>query len=383
MKLEWKGCIRLGIVLFGLYLLTYYWSRIADLGWTAIQVAWPLVLGCIVAYVVNLPMAFFERHFPAGGPKWMAKIRRPICLILAVFSVILILFLMIKMILPELVSCVTLLLERLPGALNTLFLELEKNFHLSQVLTDEADSLVQATTDWQKLIEQALNWLIAAFGGAMASITSLVSTLVSGTITVLVAAIFSVYVLMGKEQLGRQLKRLLEVYGKKTWTQPFFVVLHTLNDCFHRFIVGQCVEAVILGLLCILGMLLFRFPYAVMIGTLVGFTALLPVVGAYLGAVVGALMILTVSPLQALFFLIFLVVLQQLEGNLIYPRVVGSSIGLPGIWVLAAVTVGGGLMGVGGMLLGVPLTATIYRLIRRDLNGRGHLSPEEQKNLEE
>ena len=133
---------------------------------------------------------------------------------------------------------------------------------------------------------------------------------------------------------------------------------------------GQCTEALILGSLCILGMLLFRFPYAVMIGTLVGFTALIPIAGAYIGAVVGAFMIFTVSPVKALLFLVFLVVLQQLEGNLIFPRVVGQSIGLPGLWVLAAVTVGGGVAGIPGMLIGVPLTATFYRLIKADINSR-------------
>ncbi|MBQ8401314.1 MAG: AI-2E family transporter, partial [Clostridia bacterium] len=141
-------------------------------------------------------------------------------------------------------------------------------------------------------------------------------------------------------------------------------------DCFHKYIVGQCTEAVILGLLCTIGMLLFQFPYASMIGALIAFTALIPIAGAYIGAGVGAFMILTVSPIKAVFFLIFIVVLQQLEGNIIYPRVVGSSIGLPGIWVLSAVTIGGGIMGIAGMLLGVPLTAALYRMLQEDLHRR-------------
>lgn len=376
MKLEWKSCLRLGAVLFGLYLLAYYWSRVAHLGWTALQVAWPLALGCVMAYVINIPMAFFERHFPAGGPGWLKKLCRPLCLILAIFSLILIVVLIVQMILPELVSCVTLLLEQLPGALDTLFAGLEEKFQLSTWFSGEGNDLFQGNTDWQTIIQQAVDWLVSGFGGAMASITGLISSVVSGTITLLVAAIFSIYVLLEKERLGRQLRRLLAVYGKPKWTDRLFTVLNTLDDCFHRFVVGQCVEAVILGLLCILGMLLFQFPYAAMIGTLIGFTALIPVAGAYIGAIVGALMILTVSPWQALLFLLFLVVLQQLEGNLIYPRVVGGSIGLPGIWVLAAVTVGGGLMGVGGMLLGVPLTAALYRLLRRDVKRRSVPAPE-------
>ena len=143
-----------------------------------------------------------------------------------------------------------------------------------------------------------------------------------------------------------------------------------LNNSFHNYIVGQCTEAVILGILCTIGMLILRLPYASMIGALIAFTALIPVAGAYIGAGVGAFMILTVSPVKALVFLIFLVVLQQLEGNIIYPKVVGSSIGLPGIWVLAAVTVGGGILGIGGMLLGVPVTAALYQIIKDDIKER-------------
>ena len=131
---------------------------------------------------------------------------------------------------------------------------------------------------------------------------------------------------------------------------------------------GQCIEAVVLGVLCIIGMSILRLPYAMMIGTLIGFTALIPVAGAYIGAGVGAFMILTVSPVQALIFLAFVVILQQLEGNLIYPKVVGSSIGLPGVWVLAAVTIGGGMMGISGMLLGVPTAAALYQLVKNELN---------------
>ena len=144
-------------------------------------------------------------------------------------------------------------------------------------------------------------------------------------------------------------------------------ILGIFDDCFRKYLVGQCTEAVILGALCALGMMIFKFPYAVMIGTLIGFTALIPVAGAYIGAAVGAIMILTVSPVQSLLFLVFIVVLQQIEGNLIYPKVVGSSLGLPALWVLAAVTIGGGVMGIPGMLLGVPISAALYRLIKQDV----------------
>lgn len=158
-------------------------------------------------------------------------------------------------------------------------------------------------------------------------------------------------------------------YLKEKYRNRLTYFLSTLNDCFHRFIVGQCTEAVILGTLCALGMTLLRLPYALMIGVLTAFTALIPILGAYIGGGIGALLILTESPTQALIFLVFIIVLQQLEGDLIYPHVVGSSIQLPGIWVFVAVTIGGGVFGIIGMLAGVPLAACCYRLIRNDVNG--------------
>ena len=198
-------------------------------------------------------------------------------------------------------------------------------------------------------------------------LVSTVSSVFSGVVTALVALIFSVYLLAGKETLGSQFHRVARRYLKQSWYERLCYLLAVVDDCFHRYIVGQCIEAVILGTLCALGMMLLRLPYATMVGALVAFTALIPVAGAYIGAGVGAFMILTVDPVKAVVFLVFLVVLQQLEGNLIYPRVVGSSMGLPGIWVLAAVTVGGGIMGVAGMLIGVPLAAAAYRILRDDV----------------
>ena len=159
----------------------------------------------------------------------------------------------------------------------------------------------------------------------------------------------------------------MRAYLPKRFAGKLLYVLREMNGSFHSYIVGQCMEAVILGGLCTGGMLLLRLPYAAMIGCLVGFTALIPIAGAYIGAIVGAFMIFTVSPVKAIIFIAYLVILQQLEGNLIYPRVVGSSIGLPGVWVLAAVTIGGGVMGVSGMLLGVPIAATVYQLLKNDV----------------
>ena len=182
--------------------------------------------------------------------------------------------------------------------------------------------------------------------------------------------IFAVYILFNKEKLASQADRLMRSYMKPKSEERFRYFCATADKCFSSFIVGQCTEAVILGLLCAIGMAILRIPYASTIGTLIGATALIPIVGAYIGAAVGALMIVVVDPIKALWFLIFLVILQQVEGNVIYPKVVGSSVGLPGMWVLAAVTVGGGLGGIGGMLLGVPAAATVYKLLENDVHRR-------------
>ncbi len=217
-------------------------------------------------------------------------------------------------------------------------------------------------------IQQIVSVILSGAGSVMDVTVNVVSSVVSGVVAAVVGLIFALYLLAGKERLGSQCDRLLRRYTKENFYTKFKYVLSVLNDCFHRFFVGQCTEAVILGVLCAIGMTLLQLPYAAMIGSVIAFTALIPVAGAYIGGAVGVFLILLVSPVKAVIFLVFLIVLQQLEGNLIYPRVVGSSMGLPAIWVLAAVTIGGGVMGVVGMLLGVPLAAALYRLVREDVN---------------
>ena len=228
--------------------------------------------------------------------------------------------------------------------------------------------------NWPQFLEKAANYLTSGMGSIFSSAVSIVSNVGGLVMQVVIAFIFALYLLAGKEHLAGQCRSLAEVYLSPKTYRRLMYVFSTANETFSKFFIGQLTEAIIIGVLCTLGMLLFRFPYATMVGILVGATALLPVVGAYLGAGVGAFMILTVNPLQAIAFLIFIAILQQLEGNLIYPRVVGSSIGLPGIWVLAAVTVGGGLGGIFGMLLAVPVTATVYKLIRSDVHKRKALA---------
>ena len=199
---------------------------------------------------------------------------------------------------------------------------------------------------------------------------SAANMVISGIATLVIAVIFSIYLLFQKEKLQGQIMKTAAAYLPERPRKRAGEFLCLANETFTSFITGQLTEACIIGVLCTVGMLVLRLPYAQITGMTVGVTALIPVMGAYMGAALGAFMIMTQSPVQALIFLIFLVILQQVEGNLIYPRVVGGSIGLPALWVLASVTLGGGLFGIPGMLLGVPLLATLYKWFRREVNER-------------
>ena len=371
MKYEWKGPIRFGVVLFLLYLAIHYWGKLSSLLLLALGAAFPLLLGAVVAYAVNILMSMYERwYFPASQNRAVVKSRRPVCLVLAYASLIAIVVLIVRMILPELANSISLLIREAVPLLEDLSLKINENLDINQLAAFSGVILADGSIDWREILTTAVNWLISGLGGVMGSVMSLASATVSAAFTAIVSTIFSIYLLFGKEKLQANCARVLKTYLKPTWYSRLIYFLDTLNTCFHNFVVGQCTEAVILGLLCMGGMMLFRFPYASMVGTLVGFTALIPVAGAYIGAGVGAFMIFTSSPLQALLFLIFIGVLQQLEGNLIYPRVVGKSVGLPGIWVLAAVTVGGNAFGLAGMLLAVPLCSVLYTLARQGVNAR-------------
>ncbi|MGN0778298.1 MAG: AI-2E family transporter [Aristaeellaceae bacterium] len=371
MRLSWKSCMRAGLTIIVVYLVLRYWEPLTAALWGMVGAAGPLLLGCVVAYVVNILMSFYERNIlPYSKKPIIDQLRRPGCMLLAYVTVLLAVFFMVRMILPELINALIMIIEQLPSALAATYAWIEQKLAEAGYL-DEIRRFFPATSvDWQSTVTKAVNLVINSVGGVLGATVSMVSTTVGQVITLFLGLVFSAYLLLSKEKLKGQFQRLLRSYlGEKT-TRRMLDFIRTLDSSFHSYIVGQCTEALILGSLCILGMLLFRFPYAVMIGTLVGFTALIPIAGAYIGAVVGAFMIFTVSPVKALLFVIFLTVLQQLEGNLIFPRVVGQSIGLPGMWVLAAVTVGGGVAGIPGMLFGVPLTAAFYRLIREDINQR-------------
>ena len=363
MKLRWRDCVKVGVSIFLLYLAVHYWQTAANLVSALVSASLPLIIGGVVAYLVNILMANYEGRWKDNPKKpGLAKLRRPVCMLLAFLTLVAIVALVCGLIIPQLVDCVGLIIAELPGVMADA-IDLAEQWKLfSPEVLASLESI-----DWNAQIGKLVGVVTSGIGDVVSLVVSAVSSVFSFLVTALLSLIFSIYLLSGKEELASQVDRLAKRYVGNRLYGKLVYFLHTLDDCFHRYIVGQCTEAVILGALCAIGMGILRLPYALMVGALVAFTALIPVAGAYIGAGVGAFMILTVDPFKALVFLIFIVVLQQLEGNLIYPKVVGSSMGLPGIWVLAAVTVGGGLAGIVGMLLGVPLAAALYRIIRDDV----------------
>ena len=362
MKLDKRTCLNIGVTVFLLYLVIHYWSRAASVAGLVLGAAMPLILGCGIAYLLNIVMTGLEKYLLDRG-KMPFMVKRTLAILLSFLTVLLIIFLIIRFVVPELITCIRLLVSEIPGMLEDLFAKLGENSELMSWIENQLFKL-----DWEKNINNIVSVILNGFSNVMGSFINVISRTISATVTVGVAFIFSIYLLIGKEKLLRQLDTLGRTYIKDKIYTKILHVLGTMNDCFHSYIVGQCTEAVILGVLCMIGMRIFGFPYAASIGSLIGFTALIPVAGAYIGAATGFVMILAVSPLKAILFIVYIVVLQQLESNLIYPRVVGASIGLPGLWVLATITVFGGILGIGGMLIGVPLAATAYRLIKEDVS---------------
>lgn len=332
----------------------------------------PLVLGCIMAYVLNLIMKKLEKaFFPNSQKRAVKAMRRPVCLILSMLLVMILAALVIGLIVPEIVNIFVVMGETIPVYAEKIRLFLIKYEDQIPVAGEYiADYLQNGGIDWNSILGKVMDFAKNGVGGLLSSTVSVISAVAGGIVNFFIGLIFAIYILFNKENLAVQAGRLMKSYMKPKNAERFSYFCRTADKCFSSFIVGQCTEAVILGVLCALGMTILRLPYASTIGTLIGATALVPIVGAYIGAVVGALMILVVDPIKALWFIIFLVILQQVEGNVIYPKVVGSSIGLPGMWVLAAVTVGGGLGGILGMLIGVPAAATFYKLVENDVSAR-------------
>lgn len=377
MKLDWKTCFRAGITLFLLYCGVQLLPWVREHLVLVVGACSPIILGGIIAYFVNILMSFYERtFFYKTTNKVLVRFQRPVCMTAAFCTLLLAIYLLIKMIVPQLIDCAGLLFQEVPNAINELIVMIEENQDLAEYLP-EIPELQNLNTQISKIIQT----LIYGIEDVVVFVTDTLTSVFSMAVNLLLGLIVSIYLLSGKERLKNQGLRILNAYVPEKWMEKVLHVLAVFHDCFHRYIVGQCIEALILGALCTIGMKILGFPYEAMIGTLIGFTALVPVAGAYIGGAIGAFMILTVSPVESVLFIVFLVILQQIEGNVIYPKVVGSSIGLPGLWVLVAITIGGNLMGILGMFLSVPIMAAAYRLLKEQVEYQ-EAKKEKQKKKE-
>ena len=341
----------------------------------------PLVMGFMIAYIFNIIMNFFEKHyFPKSNSKAAAITRRPVCLLCSFAIAIAIIILVMYIIVPEIASAFGVLYAEIPPAFTT-----AKDFVIGKLneYPEIQEQISSLEFDWANIAEKGSKLLTSGLAGILSSAVGIIGGLTSAVTNLVLGLIFAVYLLLRKDKLFRDGNRIRHAYFSEEFNAKCSRIFHTANETFQSFFVGQFVEAIILGSLCFIGMKILKLPYAAMSGTLVGVTAFIPIVGAFIGAGISAFIILTVSPMQALIFIIFLVILQQFEGNIIYPKVVGGTVGLPSIWTLAAVTLGGGLFGIFGMILGVPLAGTLYKLsfhvLEKKESELGIKSPDDSK----
>ena len=333
-----------------------------------IEIVFPFILGGALAFILNIPMTFFENKLSKIKNKKRKSLInknliRFISLILAIIVITFILYLIINLIVPELIDIIKLLVSNIPYYAE----EINKFINSNTENIQEIDSLISGMNFDTDSIK---NELMEILSSVLSSSVSLVMGVVGLITNLIIAIIFAIYILTSKEKLKNQVLRIIKAYCKKEKAIKIIEVGRITNKTFKNFLTVQALEATILGSLCIIGMLILKIPYAVPIGVLVGVTALIPVVGAFIGIIIGAILILSAEPIKVITFIIFVLILQQVEGNVIYPRVVGGSVGLPGMWVLVAVTVGGSLFGILGMLLGVPVFSVIYSMIKKDTGKR-------------
>lgn len=359
--------IRILMVIAAALVLAVIYSDVFFKGvMTCVNIVKPFLIGGAVAFVLNIPMRKIEDSLfgKVTSPRLRAM-KRPLSLLLTIILMLAIVALVIGLIVPNLADTFGMIVNEVPS-----FLE-----RLSHTLSSlnipgfdkQAGMLENVSKNWESIMNKVVSFLQTGLTSILGSTVQIVSSVVSKIVNGVIAFIFAIYILAQKETLSVNFSKLLKAYIKPDQRKKFLRIVGMLDKSFTSFITGQCMDALVLGALFVVTLTILRLPYALMIGVLIAVTALIPVVGAFIGAVVGAFLILMVSPVKALIFLVVFIVLQQLEGNLIYPKIVGSSVGLPAIWVLVAITVGGSLLGVSGMLIFIPITSTLYSLLREDV----------------
>ena len=327
----------------------------------------PIFIGFAIAFILNRPCNFFARLYTRGLGKQGERFARPLAVVTAYVMLFAVVGVLISLVVPELTRSI----QRFVGNMNTYASNLQQVLdYITQRFSLENLAQLNLSSKINEILGNALKQVLNALTGTVPHLISATSTLVSAVVTTVISFVFSVYMLSGGPKLTAQCRRLVVAYLPESISTPLLDVVRLTADTFTKYVSGQLIEACILGSLCFVGMVALRFDYAPLISVIIGVSALIPVAGAYIGAVLAALLLAMISPVKAFWFLVFLAVLQQLEGNLIYPRVVGTSLGLPGIWVLAAVTVGSSLMGFVGLVVSVPITAVVYTILKQDLRRR-------------
>lgn len=325
----------------------------------------PFIIGGAIAFVLNVPMNFIQRHlFPEEKLEkrpFIKKIARPVSMILVLIAVIGIVVIIMFILIPQLGNTFANLGRSIQAFIPQVQDWAETMFHSNKEIMKWVNDL---EFDWNKIMDTGLRFFKNGAGSVVDSTITAAKSIVSGLTTFFIAFVFAIYILLQKERLGIQAKKILFAFVRRGRAEAAVEVLSLTYNTFSSFLTGQCVEAIILGCMFVVSMALLKLPYALLVGIVIAFTALIPIFGAFIGCAVGAFLIFMVDPVKALIFIVLFLVLQQIEGNLIYPHVVGNSVGLPSIWVLAAVSIGASLMGIVGMLIFIPIVSVIYALFR-------------------
>ena len=356
-----------GLIVFTALVIVCLWKHemVFDILGFVFGILFPFILGGAIAFVLNVPMSFIERHlFPEERrekSKGMKKLARPVSMLIVLFAVIAVIGLVMFVVLPQLASTFAGLGKSIQAFIPQVQEWADQLFHNNDEIMNWVNSL---EFDWNKIMNAVIDFFRNGAGSVLNSTLTAARSIVSGLTTFFISFVFAVYILLQKEKLSVQAKKVLFAFARKGRAEATLEVLALTYNTFSSFLTGQCVEAVILGSMFVVTMTILKLPYALLVGILIAFTALIPIFGAFIGCVVGAFLIFMVDPVKALIFIVMFLVLQQIEGNLIYPHVVGSSVGLPSSWVLAAVTIGGNLLGIVGMLIFIPLVSVVYALFR-------------------
>lgn len=363
-KIDYKKILEIVLIGIGCYWALNNFQIILDIFNSILAVIMPFLLGIMIAFILNVLMIRIEKILSRFIlDKKYTSFKRVISIIVSLLIVIGVIGIIITLIIPELTNAIKVIVKSFPETFEQLQVWINQNGNSFPQLETWINSV-----DLNSIASELSGLFKIGLTGVLGSTVDVISMFFTSILNLVVGIVFALYILMSKETLKRQSHKLIDAYIPKRISVKLLEVGTLARTTFSNFVIGQTVEAFILGTLCAVGMAVLNLPYAPMVGSLVGITAFVPIVGAFIGGGIGAFMILTVDPMQALIFIIFLVVLQQLEGDLIYPRVVGSSVGLPSIWVLFAVTVGGGLWGITGMLFSVPVLSVVYALIKGHVN---------------